>query len=107
MPTQNLINGEFKDHFKKVSQNRFENLPEDIDAIIVEIQDIRGTPKDDEWKEQQEETQSREEIIQQKIREIFCTWSRWSQAKITAEWFKLSKWSNLCLTTVMARGKYH
>ena len=61
----NLTKEEFKEHFKKVSENRFENLPEDIDAIIEEVEDIRGTPKAEEWKEQLEETPSREEIIEQ------------------------------------------
>ena len=61
----NLTKEDFKVHFQKVSEKRFENTPEEIDNILEEVEDIRHTEKARQWKDQLEETPSREEIIEQ------------------------------------------
>ena len=61
----NLTKEDFKTHFQKVSEKRFENLPEEIDNILEEVEDIRNTEKAIQWKDRLEETPSREEILEQ------------------------------------------
>ena len=41
----NLTKEDFKLHFQKVSEKRFENPPEEIDKILEEVKDIRQTQK--------------------------------------------------------------
>ena len=63
--TTNLTKEEFKEHFQKVSKDRFENTPEEIDAIVEEIEDISQTDEAKYWKEQLDEVPEKEEIVQQ------------------------------------------
>lgn len=63
--TTNLTKEEFKEHFQKVSKDRFENTPEEIDEIIEEIEDISQTDEAKIWSEQLDEIPQREEIVEQ------------------------------------------
>lgn len=63
--TTNITTEEFRDHFKKVSEERFENSPEEIAETVRRVEDIRHTEKAREWREQLEEVPSREEILKQ------------------------------------------
>ena len=64
-PTTDITKEEFKEHFAKVSKDRFENDPAVIDDILREVEDIRDTEKAREWRETLEETPQREEIVKQ------------------------------------------
>ena len=63
--TTNLMKEEFKEHFQKVSKDRFENTPEEIDKIVEEIEDISQTEDAKIWSEQLDEVPEREEIKEQ------------------------------------------
>ena len=60
-----LTKEDFKEQFKKVSEERFENNPEDIDKVLEEVEDIRDTEKAREWKGILETTPSKQEIVAQ------------------------------------------
>ena len=67
-PTNTTITTEqFQQHFMKVSEERFENRPEEIEEILEEVDDISMTEKAAEIRERigLEETPSREEILEQ------------------------------------------
>ena len=68
-PTSTTLTKEdFQKHFMKVSEDRFENTPEDIDDLIDGIEDIFSTDKAEiarEWRDRLEEIPSNEEIIAQ------------------------------------------
>ena len=52
----------------KVSENRFENTPEDIDDLIDNLEDVFNTDKADlarYWRDQLKTIPSREEIVTQ------------------------------------------
>jgi hypothetical protein len=59
-----LTKEDFQQHFKRVSEERFENTPEDIDNLLDELI-IEETDKTREWRERLEEVPSSEEIIEQ------------------------------------------
>ena len=63
--TTNLTKEEFKEHFQKVSKDRFENTPEEIDRIVNEVEDISQTDEAKMWSEQLDEVPEREEIKEQ------------------------------------------
>ena len=42
---------EFKEHFSKVSKDRFENDPAEIDEAVAEAEDLRGVEKARIWQE--------------------------------------------------------
>ena len=63
--TTTLTRDDFKKQFKEISENRFENSPEDIDNAIDEVEDIRETAIASHWREMLEETPSKEEILKQ------------------------------------------
>ena len=49
--TTNINTNQFREHFKKVSCERFENTPEEIDETVRRVRDLRGTEKADQWKD--------------------------------------------------------
>ena len=63
--TTNLTKEEFKEHFEKVSKDRFENSPEDIDKTLEEVVDISNTEKAIEWSDILDTTPGIEEIKEQ------------------------------------------
>ena len=42
---------EFKNHFMKVSEERFENDPQEIEETVDLVEDLRENEKAKEWKE--------------------------------------------------------
>ena len=57
---------EFREHFKSVSEHRFENLPEEIEEDVNEIdKTMYNTEEAEMWYEMLEETPQREEIIKE------------------------------------------
>ena len=59
---------QFRDHFKQVSEERFENTPEVIMEVVNEIEDVFETERAEvarEWRERLEQTPSKEEILEQ------------------------------------------
>ena len=60
--TTTLTKEDFKDHFMQISEKRFENRPEDIDATLEEVEDISNTEKARDWRENLEEVPSGEEV---------------------------------------------
>ena len=54
---------QFKDHFSKVSAERFENPPEEIDRAVDEANDLRTDPRTEEWRERLGRPPDREEVI--------------------------------------------
>ncbi len=59
--TTTITKEEFRDHFKGVSEERFENTPKEIEAAVNE--DISNTERAQIWNDFLEETPSREEIL--------------------------------------------
>ena len=60
-----LTKEDFKNQFQKVSQHRFENNPEDIEAVLEEVEDISQTEKAREWRERLEMIPEKEEVLEQ------------------------------------------
>ena len=60
-----LTKEDFREQFKKVSEHRFENAPEDIDKVLEEVEDIRNSQEARFWRENLEETPSKREIVEQ------------------------------------------
>ena len=56
---------DFKQHFQNISKDCFENLPEEINEIINQIENISETEKAKQWRDQMEEIPTGEEIIVQ------------------------------------------
>ena len=44
-----VTTAEFRDHFSKVSKDRFKNDPQFIEEVVNSTQDLRGTEKAAEW----------------------------------------------------------
>ena len=63
--TTTLTKDDFREHFKKVSDTRFENDPEEIDRTLEKVEDIRDSEKATQWREQLEEIPSAEEVKEQ------------------------------------------
>ena len=63
--TTNITSDEFRNHFKKVSDSRFERDPEEIDKFVQEIPDISNTERAKIWRQQLDEIPSKEEIVKQ------------------------------------------
>ena len=63
--TTTLTKEDFREQFKGVSEERFENRPEDIEEVLEEVIDIRDTEKAREWRQNLEEQPSKEEIVAQ------------------------------------------
>ena len=63
--TTNLTKEDFRDHFHRISKDRFENSPDEIDNIVNQVEDIRNTDKACEWREELERVPEREEIVEQ------------------------------------------
>ena len=63
--TTNITKEEFRDHFKGVSEERFENLPEEIEAVNEIDKTMYNTEEAEEWNEMLEETPQREEILKE------------------------------------------
>ena len=63
--TTTLTKEDFRRQFKQISEKRFENNPEEIDAVLEEVTDISNSQKATEWREQLEEVPSSEEICKQ------------------------------------------
>ena len=45
-----LTTGQFKEHLMKVSEERFENLPEDIEKAVDTVKDMRQGEEALEWR---------------------------------------------------------
>ena len=63
--TTNLTTEQFKVHFEKVSKDKFENLPEEIDRVVNEVEDLSQTRLAREWRETLDAIPGREEILTQ------------------------------------------
>ena len=61
----NITTDQFRDHFKKVTEKRFENTPEEIDEVVDSLKDRRGEPEAEEWKRILDKTPDRKEIMDQ------------------------------------------
>ena len=42
---------EFRSHFKRVSEDRFENVPEDVDRVVDKAPDLREHERTRGWRE--------------------------------------------------------
>ena len=69
--TTNITTNQFKEHFEKVSKDKFENLPEEIEIAVNEVEDISQTNLARDWRETLDSIPGREEILTQmkKMRE--------------------------------------
>ena len=56
---------QFREHFKKVSAERFENSPEEIDKAVGEMREIEDIELKNYWSERLNEVPTREEIVTQ------------------------------------------
>ena len=56
---------EFRDHFKAVSENRFENTPQEIEEAVNEGEDLREDETARVWNDMLEQTPEREEILEE------------------------------------------
>ena len=56
---------EFRDHFKAVSENRFENTPQEIEEAVNECEDLREDETAREGNDMLEQTPEREEILEE------------------------------------------
>ena len=56
---------EFRDHFKKVSEDRFENLPEDMERVVDRAPDLREHEKTKGWRERLGRPPDREEVVRE------------------------------------------
>ena len=63
--TTTITKKEFKDHFSKVSAERFENLPEEIEAAMEGAEDLRDDPRTAGWRTRLNMPPDREEVIKQ------------------------------------------
>ncbi len=61
--TTTITKEEFRDHFKQVSEQRFENTPEEIEEAVREVEDIRDKEENVLYNEMLDEIPSREEIL--------------------------------------------
>jgi hypothetical protein len=61
--TTTITKEEFREHFKSVSEHRFENTPEEIEEALNEIEDISNTEEAINWADMLEATPEREEIL--------------------------------------------
>ena len=63
--TNTITKEDFKDHFSKVSADRFENSPEEIEAAVEQAEDLRGDPRMAGWRVRLNTRPDREEIVKQ------------------------------------------
>ena len=63
--TTTITKEEFKDHFQRISKDRFENDPEIIFEAVDKMEDLRDNEEARRWAIQLDETPSREEILTQ------------------------------------------
>ena len=68
-PVQTTITTErFHNHFMAVSQERFENSPDSIDAVVDRAEDLRGFEKTREWRVKLDEPPEEEEVGEQMLK---------------------------------------
>ena len=60
--TTNITKEQFKEHFKRISKDRFENTPEEMEETVNRVEDISQTEKAREWREELDKEPEREEI---------------------------------------------
>ena len=60
-----LTTEQFKTHFEKVSHQRFENRPEEVERVVEKAEDLRGTRKAEEWAEKLDEVPTMEEMLRE------------------------------------------
>ena len=60
--TNTITKEAFKDHFSKVSAERFENPPEEIEKAVEGAEDLRNDPRTDGWRQRLNTPPGREEI---------------------------------------------
>ena len=63
--TTKLTKDDFKVHFSKISANRFENNPEEIDEVVNKINDIRNTEEARTWNQKLNELPTSQEIFKE------------------------------------------
>ena len=63
--TTTITKEAFKDHFSKVSAERFENSPEEIEAAVEEAEDLRDDPRTAGWRTRLNTPPDREEVVKQ------------------------------------------
>ena len=56
---------EFRDHFAKVSAERFENPPEEIYCAVDESEDLRLDPRTQQWRVELNAPSEREEVLRE------------------------------------------
>ena len=56
---------ESRDHFKKVSDDRFENDLQEIEAAVRRVHDRREEPVTEEWRERMNRIPSESEVVEQ------------------------------------------
>ena len=57
-----LTKEEFREHFKKVSEERFENLPEELEEVVDKAPDLREDERTKGWRERLGRPPEREEV---------------------------------------------
>ena len=57
-----LTKEEFREHFKKVSEERFENLPEELERVVDKAPDLREDERTKGWRERLGRPPEREEV---------------------------------------------
>ena len=56
---------EFRNHFMKASEMRFENDPQDIEETMDLAEDLRENEKAKEWKERLNKPPEKKEVVEQ------------------------------------------
>ena len=61
----NITKEEFKEHFKSISSQRFENAIEEIDEVLDQVQDISNTDEAIQWNDELNNVPTDEELTEQ------------------------------------------
>ena len=65
MKGTNVTTPQFRDHFKRVSEEKFENLPEDIERVVDMAEDLRHGEEAQEWREYLNKVPDFDEVVEQ------------------------------------------
>ena len=60
-----ITSEEFRNHFMKVSETRFENEPDDIKKFLDEVEDLSNTEEGLHWRDVLDATPDKEEVVKQ------------------------------------------
>ena len=77
---------QFRDHFKKVSEDKFENKPEDIERAVDMADNLRSGEEAEEWRQWLNKVSDFEEVIEQ-MRLMRDSGGGWGQTDVSVEWW--------------------